>query len=613
MTILRAPRSLVWRLGLALVLVQAVIALSLGAFAYAKVRQFHHDQTYDKLDRTLPLLVQEHRVLMASADAAAIDARCKRDGAETRIRVTIVAPDGVVWGDSHADPATMDNHRLRAEISDALERGEGQSRRLSPTIHEPMLYLARRVQSPDDGRVLGVVRAGISVAAVDADLTDVARTVGLGASLFIGLTFAVFLLMSRHFGRQVSALAHGATRFAEGRLDHRVDPPRASELASLARALNHMAEELGARMIEVRTRQNEVQAILQSMSSGVVALDVEQRVFNLNLAAERLLGVKAESAIGRLLHEVVRQPDLHRFAAAAVAGRGNGPIEFRLEGDTPRQVQAASEPLLDARGVLSGVLIILTDVTQLRRLESMRTDFAANVSHELRTPITNIKGYVETLLEVGADDRERTQKFLRIIKQNSDRLAAIVEDVMSLTRLEQPRAGQTLEKEPTPLRLIVRAVVSQFQAAADAKSIRLVSDVREGLEPEVHGALMEQAVGNLVSNAINYSPPGTTVTIRAVRRQGQKGDEIAISVADQGPGIARIHHARIFERFYRVDKGRSREVGGTGLGLAIVKHIVRVHDGRIEIDSDIGRGSVFTIVLPDRGRVETDLKGEVSS
>jgi len=590
---LRPPRTLLWRLGLALMLVQAVVALGLGVYAFYRVRAFHYDQTLDKLERIEALLSDAYQPLLEDAQYERLQAMAIEDGREGSLRITVVLDDGEVVADSMADPATMDDHSDRPEIIEAARRTTGDARRFSDTVDERMMYHARRVSLASG--TPAYVRVSLPLTEVDADFAAVAGVIGVVGVASILATFAVFFLVSRHYSGQVSELADAASRYAEGDLSHRVRRPAASELSTLTRSLNNMARQLHERINQVRTQQSEAQAILQSMSNGVIALDEEQRILNINQAAERLIGAEGADVKGRLLQEAIRQPDVHRFVADTMAGGRPGTREFEFDGADPKRIRISSETLTGPEGEPKGVLLVLDDVTQLRRLESMRTDFAANVSHELRTPITNIKGYVETLLDVGLGEPAQVERFLGVIKQNADRLASIVEDVLSLTRLEQPRVDQTLELESTRLRAVFRSVVGQFQDAADAKAMTIACELPDDLEVRAHRALLEQAIGNLISNAINYAPEATTVTLAARRTDDGRTE---ISVSDEGPGIARKHLARLFERFYRVDKGRSRELGGTGLGLAIVKHIVRVHEGEIRVDSEVGEGSTFTIALP---------------
>ena len=340
-------------------------------------------------------------------------------------------------------------------------------------------------------------------------------------------------------------------------------------------------------------RLAEIERILRATPIAVLALDHMQRVISANPAAERLLGFEESAARGRLLQEVVRQPALNRAIAEALAADGRHDGELHLELDTPVEVQVCCEPL-HSESHPSGLVVSLVDVTRMRRLESMRSEFAANVSHELRTPITNIKGYVETLLQVGVEDPERMRKFLEIVHRNTVRLSGIVEDILTLAFLEEPEAKQSLARLPMPAGEIVRQVVEDLGSAANAKSIRVVTRGVTDSLVLANRSLAEQALANLVSNAIKYSGEQTEVAIEIT----DEGDLVRMTVVDQGPGIAAKHLPRIFERFYRVDKARARTQGGTGLGLAIVKHIATIHGGRVEVSSQVSHGSRFSLLLP---------------
>ncbi|MFG0252611.1 MAG: ATP-binding protein, partial [Phycisphaerales bacterium JB038] len=326
-------------------------------------------------------------------------------------------------------------------------------------------------------------------------------------------------------------------------------------------------------------------------------LDLEQRTLSVNRAGERLLGLEAATSPGRLLQEVLREPALHRYVADAMAGKATRRAEFTLDREEPLIVQATHQTLRDASETPVGVLLLLDDVTQLRRLERLRSDFGAAVSHELRTPITNIQGYVETLLEIDLADPGQTRRFLEIIRNNSNRLKAIVEDTLALARLEEPRGRDSLERQQVSVQSLVAGALAQYGAAAARQGIHIQCDVEEGLTVSGQPQMLEQALSNLLSNAIAYSPADTTVRIEA----RAVDSSVVVSVADKGVGIAAEHLPRLFERFYRVDKARSRDAGGTGLGLAIVKHIMNVHGGRVEVESRPGEGTTFRLILPTEG------------
>ncbi len=358
------------------------------------------------------------------------------------------------------------------------------------------------------------------------------------------------------------------------------------------------------RMLEAQLASQ--QLVLQSMTTGIVALDMQHRILSLNAAAERLLGITASLARGRLLPEVVRSPEIHRFVDDAFAGGGTARREVTLDTATAGILHLAAEPLLDPAGRTTGLLIAADDVTAERRLEAMRSDFAANVSHELRTPITNIKGYVETLLEIGLDQPQRVRHFLGVVQDNAKRLAQLVEDILALSSLEQRQARRRLTFEPVVLADLVARVVEDLGGAAEARDIRIESEVPAGAEVVGARSLLSQALANLLQNAVQYSPPHTRVRIE-VTLEGDDG--VTIGVRDEGPGIAEKHLPRLFERFYRVDKGRARDAGGTGLGLAIVKHIAIVHGGRVSVESVQGRGSTFRIHLPRTPPPDEDAEG----
>ncbi|MDX2115909.1 MAG: ATP-binding protein [Planctomycetota bacterium] len=399
--------------------------------------------------------------------------------------------------------------------------------------------------------------------------------------------------------KRQSLLASAAARLVSGDTRHRVALASNGSLGSIADAMNAIAARLGAQEARLVETRNELEAILQSMEGGVLALDLQQRVLSMNRAAEWMLGLTDGQVRGRLLQEVTRQPELNRFVGEAFI-RPPGEGEFALQGLPVRRVRATNSLLLDAEGKQVGLLVVLNDITQLRRLESVRSDFAANVSHELRTPITNIKGYVETLLDMDITaDRDQSERFLRIIAKNADRLGAIVEDMLMLTQLERPDAKETLVTERTRLASVAEAVEGNLESELQSKSMALFNEVPDDLYGQINQQLVEQALSNLVMNAIRYSPSGTRIWVRATRGVGKLAREhVELIVVDEGPGIGEEHLLRIFERFYRIDKARSREQGGTGLGLAIVKHIVQLHAGRVDVDSAPGKGSTFRLILP---------------
>ncbi|MFA7235301.1 MAG: ATP-binding protein [Phycisphaeraceae bacterium] len=387
-------------------------------------------------------------------------------------------------------------------------------------------------------------------------------------------------------------------------------------IGGLSRALMRMANEFQSRLRTLRQQRNELEAVLASMIEGVLAVDLDERVISFNRAAGNLLKL-SPSAVGRSIQEVIRNTSLQQFVSHALISTSPAQADLVLRIDTTpapgtvpgiapapgmdadvegdeRYLQAQAAALNDAAGVRIGALIVLHDVTRLRRLEMVRRDFVANVSHEVKTPITAIKGAVETLIDAGETEYEQQQRFFQMISRQADRLSAIVEDLLALARIEQDTERDHIELNPVDLCQVIRSAVEVCEHMAKARRITLRLAAAQPMEVSANAPLLEQAVVNLIDNAVKYSPEGTTVTVRC----GRDAEGVTLAVADEGVGIEPEHLPRLFERFYRTDKARSRAQGGTGLGLAIVKHIAQAHHGRVSVESRVGKGSTFRIHLP---------------
>lgn len=599
MTTLIRPRSLVWRLGLSLVALNLIVVIIVAFRVAQTLSDFNKEQSLRSLADIAAVLSDRYTSAIAqNSDAAMIQLFVDHDRADSDVRITIILPDGSVLADSHVDPAIMGNHAQRPEVVAAIESGDGMSERISDSLDQSLMYYARRLD--DEAGLVAVFRVAMSTAQVDAGRRNVLRSMVLALVVSALITIVFIIVISRWIGRSVREVASGAARFGSGDLTHRLPIPSIDELSELARVLNTMAEQLEDQIGLLNAQRSEQQAILRSMSNGVIALDNDQHVLNVNRAASRMLGIPSHSSEPRpLLQEVSRHPELQQFVEASIAASDTTRGEIQIhEQYPPRTLEVQSEPLLDASDHATGILIVLNDVTELRRLEMIRSEFAANVSHELRTPITNILGYVELLDGDGFDDKERSHRYLDIINTNAGRLGAIIEDLLALARMESHDVQESFAAGDVSLSPILDVVVEQFRAIAGAKKIQINARVPEELE--IHGVtqLLEQAFSNLVSNAIKYSPAETSIEITAALAEGGM---VVVSVHDEGPGIAPEHQARLFERFYRVDKARSRAMGGTGLGLSIVKHIAQVHGGRVEVESEAGHGSTFRIFLRRAG------------
>ena len=421
----------------------------------------------------------------------------------------------------------------------------------------------------------------------------------LSAALWMLAGFVLALaVVALAVGPAVWRLMRAARRLAEGELSLRVGVEGPRPLASLAGSLNRMAAQLEDRFETVVRQRNELSAVLSSMIEGVIAVDREERILSVNQAAAELLGLDAEACIGRPMAVVVRNVALQAFVDRT-AERGTSlkeeiTLNRAADGVNERRIFEAQSALLrDGEGREIGAVLVLHDVTRLRRLEAVRRDFVANVSHEIKTPVSTIKAAVETLADDPAHDAD-ARKFLEMIARQSDRLAAIVDDLLSLARLEQEGEQIRAERKPHRVAPVLASALEVCQPQAEQKRIAVETACDGELVAPLNAPLFEQAVTNLVDNAIKYSAEETRIEVRATPQD----DELVISVSDQGRGIEPEHLPRIFERFYRTDRARSRALGGTGLGLSIVKHVAQAHGGWVAVDSEPGRGSTFRIHLP---------------
>jgi two-component system phosphate regulon sensor histidine kinase PhoR len=408
------------------------------------------------------------------------------------------------------------------------------------------------------------------------------------------LAALVSSLVFRRISRPLDQLKAAADTYARGELGARAPVSDIVELGAVADAMNRMAAQLDERINTIISQRNEQAAVLRSMVEGVVAVDARERVLNLNKTAAAFFGVDQNWARGRSIQEVVRNVDLHLFARRALESEEPVEAEIILEGSQERFLRAHGSVLRAASGERTGAVLVLNDATRLRKLEDIRRDFVANVSHELKTPITSIRGFVETLLDGAMDNREDTERFLQIIDRQAMRLHAIVEDLLSLSRIEKESERDEIELTVQPLQPLLQNAVVSCEVRAGERKVKIDLACEDSLRVVANGRHLEQAVINLIDNAVKYSPDGSLVQVNGSRRDRQ----VVIAVVDRGCGIEARHLPRVFERFYRVDKARSREVGGTGLGLAIVKHIALAHNGSVHVESSLGKGSTFEIRLP---------------
>jgi len=504
-------------------------------------------------------------------------------------RITVIDADGTVLADNQADPAQMANHLNRPEIVAAARAGEAERLRSSATIHESMLYLARRLDA-GQGRPC-FVRLAVPVRDLNEELRMLYGGVLLAALAALAMAVGVAYALARRQARRVGELTRLAEAVSRGEFHHRIarSGHDADELATLGAALDRMAASIQELLGRSESERTEVLAILASLSEGIIVTDARQTVRLANGAAGELLGFAAGDAPGKALWQVVRTDWVIRAAREVLETGGRRAFAPSLIGNRHVELSLSVYPMgLQPRGLI----LVAHDATPLVRLQEMRKDFVANASHELRTPLAVIRGYVETLREGAIHDPVKGPRYLEIIERHSAQLANLVDDLLSLSRLES--FADVPRRQRVDVAAAIHKVLDLLGPAAAARKHDLAADIQPA--PAVAGDpdYIERAISNLVDNAIKYTPEGGHIRV-ALR---SAGDDVIIEVSDNGVGIPPEDLTRIFERFYRVDRSRSRELGGTGLGLSIVKHVAQLHGGSVEAESTLGRGSTFRMRLP---------------
>jgi two-component system phosphate regulon sensor histidine kinase PhoR len=566
----------------------AAAALSLLALAGLMVWQVRQGERAS-IERHLSdeaYLIADLLAKATSLDESSLDREADRLGEIVAGRVTFIADDGRVVGDStqtEVELQMLENHLTRPEVVEAREHGFGSSQRYSDTVNTEMVYVAVRASHP----IVTYVRLSLPLTDVDAQLSAIWRATLGALAMSIPLALLVSWLVSASLTRRVSAIARVADRYSAGDLARPIYDHGSDELGTVARALDDSVQQLGGRIEELSRDRARMEAILTGMVEGVLVVDRQGRLQLVNRAAQQMLRVDP-SATGRPYLEVIRHPDIASQLTAALHGEEIGGQELTLARDPGRTLLTRAAPVSGPSG---GAVLVLHDITDLRRADQIRRDFVANVSHELRTPLTAIRGYVEALLD-GPGDAESTRKFLEIIARHSTRMERLVKDLLRLARLDARQ--ELLETARCDIKQIFTAVTADLAPPIEAKQQRVTLDVARGAR-HVDGdpAKLHDIVRNLVENAVNYSPEGAEVRLGAALEDGT----YTITVADSGPGIPSEDLTRVFERFYRVDKSRARP-GGTGLGLAIVKHLVELHGGEAIAANRPEGGAMFTIKLP---------------
>lgn len=560
--------------GLLILAMSGLIAL----FSFATIRSRFQDnlaQDLENLGRALAYPVQE---FLGQGRRPELDAFIKKASREIRTRVTVIASDGTVLADSERDPAGMENHKYRPEVTEALEGRIGKSLRYSVTVEERMLYVAFPLES--GGGMLGVMRLSQYMKTVDVLLGGLRMTVA--RSILLTAVAALFLafLFSLHFTRPIRKLTAAAREVEAGRFGTRMAFRSKDDFQELGLAFNLMTQKIESQFADLSRQKEDLANVIASIDEGLLVLEAGGRIVLANDPFRQLMGEDAPE--GKFYWEVVRKPKIQEFIARLQAER----VRLRGEVRADERTLLCSGGMLDDRG---GIVLTVHDITDMKNVEIVKKDFIINASHELRTPLAAILGAVETLEEGPGKINAYS---LEILKRHAERLRAIVGDLLKLAELEE--RGYRLEREALDLRDLVRNVVRILAPRLKEKGLEAKIEVPEGLPRlKADPFLLEQLLINLVDNAIKYTEKGGIMISSAVEAR-----DAILAVRDTGVGIPAEHLSRIFERFYVVDKSRSRKLGGTGLGLSIVKHIVHLHGGTISVESQVGQGTAFTVRLP---------------
>lgn len=587
MTPMSRLSSLKWRLtatyAFLVVLTAAAISLILSYWTDVLVREMLEDRLAADAGMTIAELRDG-----GSADPQSV---AKRVGDALDLRVTVIRRDGVVLADNRSDPRTMENHSNRSEFVQAIRDGRGSSVRFSKTLRTRLMYVA--VSSPERDQV---VRVSIPLSVEEGLLADVNRTfliVALAAGLIVAW---VSVRISRSVTSSLEKMNVFAATLASGEMRRRVYLGKGApaEVAELAASLNDMAERLQAVVASLAEQKSRAETVLRKINDGVVVVDGDGRVVLANPAAEEILATEPGAMQGRTLIEATFNTELSELVSRTLELAQPGSLEVSLTRPDRRELSVFAAPTEDAEGRATGAVLVLHDLTPERFIERVRRDFVANVSHELRTPLAGIKALAETVVLRGQSDPKLARESAEKIAEEVDRLAQLTDELLQLAEIESGKRApniQTLDAR--------RAAEDAFAVVAplaESRAIAVRVDIPDGIRIAADPDGLKQMLVNLLDNAVKYTDPGGSVTITAEANDAV----VAISVADTGIGISAEDQQRVFERFYRVDKDRSRLTGGTGLGLAIVKHLVESHGGRVALKSQPGRGSVFTLFLPSQ-------------
>jgi two-component system phosphate regulon sensor histidine kinase PhoR len=586
-------RRFFWKLALTFLALLLSVLLAVDFLAERAMRATYEHDGFQEL-KSLARVIRLHPLPLTNAtpetpeEIAALNTWVAANAA-SGVRITVISAEGHVLADSQSETSTMESHAGRPEVVGALQSGEGRSTRQSVSVGQQLLYYAVREDLP--GNVPVVLRLALPVEGFSEQFWRFRRNLWLWSLLIFLVAGAVALLMSRSYSERIDRLREFSRRVAEGDFRPISADGTGDTVDALGASLNQTAARLDRTIRTLTEERNLSAAILGSMVEGVAVVSGAERLVFANPGFAEILGLDVPPVGGSSLLEVVRQTELIEAVRRVLDGEPR--VEAEIATGTLRQHFFAATVASVRAAETSGAVIVLHDITELRKLERVRRDFVANVSHEFRTPLTAIQGFAETLIGGAIDDPQNRGRFLAIILEHSRRLARLTEDLLRLSQMD----AEQLELEFRPLSVgqFIESCYETAQRRAAEKGLSLSVQVPSHL-PDVaaDGRRLQEVLQNLLDNAIQYTPQGGKIVLSAEAGN----DEVLFTVADTGIGIPQADQPRIFERFYRVDVARSREAGGTGLGLSIAKHLVEAHGGRIWVESEVGAGSKFHFAVP---------------
>lgn len=582
------------RLTLIMIAMIALSVIAAGLFMVKTFKENHINALEDNMVREMQIISakMEWKTGQLSTLYNYYSSEAKELKHYTGARVTFIRNDGIVLGDSDGDPKEMDNHLNRVEVMEALESGTGRAIRASETVKQNMMYVAIPVKVVPD-QAPDVIRLAMSLKEVDESIRNLTMLMVAGLMVLFLIAALISFRLALGLTRPLEQITRVAKRIKNMDYQARVKVAKQDEIGELGNAINAMADSLQVQMTRIQQNENQLESVLDNMINGIVMIDRSGKIVLMNRRAEEALGFSARELVGRHYAEAKQQYELSQMIQEGLESKQHLREEITFYFPEERLLELNLVPIHPEGNEFTGVLLVLQDVSAIRRLERMRSEFVANVSHELKTPITAVKGFAETLLGGAVSDEETARSFLQIIYDESDRLNRLIGDILELSKIESRRVP--LVFSPVEVDTFTHKSVKLMESEAARKSIELSMSIEPGLYVEADEDRLRQIIMNLISNGINYTPEGGRVSLKI---ESLGDDYIRIQISDSGIGIPKKDLPRIFERFYRVDKARSRSSGGTGLGLSIVKHLVELHKGTISVTSSVGVGSTFTIELP---------------